>query len=172
MVVPTLMKSLIQMDDMKVKSKWMPAGEESQVLVFAIQFRLPAVVELLSNPVSAAHAVGKQLQTSIMKISTPTTCQRLKTNYIDASRFYCSWLLPQTQSSLPILCPLLTLSGHLIYSNFSASHLCQCFFPPLLDQSCSLYIRPLTVIIFANITQCVICQLCLWCPSLKTSFQF
>lgn len=56
MVVPTLMKSLIQMDDMKVKSKWMPAVEESQVLVFAIQFRPPAVVELLSNPVSAAHA--------------------------------------------------------------------------------------------------------------------
>lgn len=71
MVVPTLTKSLIQMDDRKfVKSKWTPGGEESQVLVFAIQFRPPAVVELLSNPVSAAHAMGKQLQTSIMKIST------------------------------------------------------------------------------------------------------
>ena len=60
------------MDDRKfVKSKWTPGGEESQALVLAIQFRPPAVVELLSNPVSAAaHAVGKQLQTSIMKIST------------------------------------------------------------------------------------------------------
>ena len=141
------MKSLIQMDDMKVKSKWMPGGEGSQVLVCAIQFRPPAVVELLSNPVSAAHALGKQLQTSIMKISTHQL-------HVSISRQITLMPLGSTvlgfcpkRKALFQYCVLIDPLWALDDSNFSAHTSISVSHLPPTDQSCSWYILA-TVIVF------------------------
>ena len=160
------------MDDIKVKSKWMPGGEGSQVLVCAIQFRPPTVVELLSNSVSAAHAVGKQLQTSIMKISTHQL-------HVSVSRQITLMPLGSTvlgfcpkRKALFKYCVLIDPLWALDDSNFSAHTSISVSDLPPIDQSCSWYILATKCHYFSNITWCVIHQLCLWCPSLKTSFQF